>query len=300
MVLLSRTDDHPSCLPPESRHARPPRPTVAGGPDVLSRPCAANSVPRLCPARRSTHVSRADWNTRATRQNPDAAPDMVRRPICPRRSLGPQWQDTGRVGLRLAAEVTVRHPRAHCPFHENSELSAAPNPAQQASPCSRIQQHGAGPCFRSAASICPGAGRAQLGAATATQRPAPFADSRLAAEPRCTRFPRFAGLSDAESRDVLPKFCGSPDRSGNRRRRLPCIHQIALLRVGALDDSWADDGTRPADGDEQDDGGHAGRVPDSHLRGCSAFSSPSSPSGRLRTAPSAARAGGRVARPYRR
>jgi hypothetical protein len=54
--------------------------------------------------------------------------------------------------------------RTQCCIHENSELSAAPNPAQQASPCSRIQQHGAGPCFRSAASICPGAGRALLGA----------------------------------------------------------------------------------------------------------------------------------------
>lgn len=52
--------------------------------------------------------------------------------------------------------------RSHCWSHENSELSAAPNPAQQASPSSRIEQHGVGPSFRSAASICPGTGRALL------------------------------------------------------------------------------------------------------------------------------------------
>ena len=66
------------------------------------------------------------------------------------------------------------------------------------------------------------------------------------------RFPRVAGLSDAESRDVLSRLAGRPIGPVTAGRRLPCIHQIALLRVGALDDSWADDRTRPADGELRD------------------------------------------------
>jgi hypothetical protein len=40
--------------------------------------------------------------------------------------------------------------------------------------------------------------------------------------------------------------CGSPDGPGNRRWRLPCIHQIPLLRFGGVDDAGAHDGPRPA------------------------------------------------------
>jgi hypothetical protein len=38
--------------------------------------------------------------------------------------------------------------------------------------CNRIQHHGAAPCFRSAASICPGAGRSPLGAEKRARHPA--------------------------------------------------------------------------------------------------------------------------------
>ena len=47
------------------------------------------------------------------------------------------------------------------------------------------------------------------------------------------------------------EICGPLGGSANCRRRLPCIHANALLRVGGLDNGRADDGTRPAGGDEQ-------------------------------------------------
>ena len=47
------------------------------------------------------------------------------------------------------------------------------------------------------------------------------------------------------------EICGSPNRSGNWRWRLPCIHENALLRFGRLDNGRADDGPRPAGGEEQ-------------------------------------------------
>jgi hypothetical protein len=39
--------------------------------------------------------------------------------LCLRRSLASQRAKTGRVGLRLAPQVIVRHQRARCPFHEH-------------------------------------------------------------------------------------------------------------------------------------------------------------------------------------
>ena len=51
-------------------------------------------------------------------------------------------------------------------------------------------------------------------------------------------------------RPNVPVGPGRTRRSG-LGRPLPCIHQIALPRVGALEDRWADDATRPAGGEDQ-------------------------------------------------
>jgi hypothetical protein len=63
-------------------------------------------------------------------------------------------------------------------------------------------------CFVAATSTSPTPASGPQCAARATQRPAPFADSWLAAEPRCARFPRLAGLGSPAGSDLLPKFAG--------------------------------------------------------------------------------------------
>jgi hypothetical protein len=60
-------------------------------------------------------------------------------------------------------------------------------------------------------------------AARATQRPAPFADSRLAAEPRCARFPRKARLRRGTRADLLSEFAGLPGPSAESGTACPAL-----------------------------------------------------------------------------
>ena len=62
---------------------------------------------------------------------------------------------------------------------------------------------------------------------------------------------RLGGSERRSERRLASEICGSPNRFGNCRWRLPCIHENALLRVGRLDNGRADDGSRPARGEIQ-------------------------------------------------
>jgi hypothetical protein len=54
-----------------------------------------------------------------------------------------------------------------------------------------------------------------------------------------------------------PEICGSPDRSGKCRLRVPCIHENALLLVDGLDNRRAEDAAGLAGGELRDQLGRA-------------------------------------------
>ncbi len=60
------------------------------------------------------------------------------------------------------------------------------------------------------------------------------------------------GSERRSERRPASEICGSPNRPGNCRWRLPCIHENALLRVGRLDNGRPDDGSGPAGGEMRD------------------------------------------------
>ena len=57
------------------------------------------------------------------------------------------------------------------------------------------------------------------------------------------------GSERRSGRRRAAEICGSRNRSGNCRWRLPCIHENAVLRVSRLDNERADDGSRPVGGE---------------------------------------------------
>ena len=94
-------------------------------------------------------------------------------------------------------------------------------------------------CIRVAAQLHRGSTRDAVCAARATQRPAPFADSWLAAEPRCARFPRrnrvFARVRSCPAGDgALPHCCVARAMAQTARCRPDCQRVRGHPRLAQL------------------------------------------------------------------